>query len=268
MKLLKIKQILILLTAGFFLPLLSVAQLSLLPEMVLVDGGTFKMGNTSDAAYADEQPVHKVTLDSYFIGKYEVTVYQYQIFCTATGRNFPSEPSEDWYFEHEYTPKWSWKKDHPITNVSWFDAVEYCEWLSEKTGDKYRLPTEAEWEYAAKGGKKSKGYKYSGNDDPYEVSWFDETTDEAGTMAVGKKSPNELGLYDMSGNVWEWCSDKYAPYTAAPKKNPRVTSGQFTVVRGGSWYYVDEMSRVTARDGPKPVTTNFNYGFRVVKELK
>ena len=233
-------------------------------EMVYIQGGTFKMGN--EKGYKDEMPVHNVKVNSFFIGKYEVTTTEYREFCKATRRVMPAEPV------------WGWHDKYPITGVNWNDADSYCKWLSKKTGKKYRLPTEAEWEYAARGGKRSKGYTYSGSNNEDEVSWYDETTDETGPRQVGSKKPNELGIYDMSGNVWEWCSDIYNHeyYKKSPYDNPQGAlkppqardDDVYRVLRGGSWYYEVSYSRVTARDGPKSGYSNKNYGFRVVRAMK
>lgn len=245
----------------------AAAQSTNPPDMIFVKGGTFKMG--SNDGYADEAPVHSVTLSDFYIGKYEVTVAQYRQFCNATKHSFPSEPNKDWYDEHENAVQWQWIDTYPIVNISYYDAVAYCQWLSELTGENYTLPTEAQWEYAAKGGNKSKNYKFAGSNDIDEVAWYDETTRERGPRSVGKLKPNELGIYDMSGNAWEWCSDNWGNYSEKAQKDPTgpPPSG-FKVVRGGSWYYVDDMSKLTSRDGPKPGKPNFYYGFRVVKSAK
>jgi len=243
------------------------------PDMIFVKGASYKMGKADGDD--DEMPLHKVTLNSFYISRTEITVKLYREFCEMTDHEFPSAPShsrdartgEDWYYEHENVKDWVWKDNYPISNVSWNDAKAYCDWLSDFTGRKYRLPTEAEWEYAARGGNKSKGYLYSGSNKSTDVSWYDETTDESGLRAVGTKKPNELGIYDMSGNVWEWCNDYYNStyYSKSPKNNPQGPSkGLFRVIRGGSWYYGEWMSRVFTRDGPRPMEKNWNYGFRVV----
>jgi formylglycine-generating enzyme required for sulfatase activity len=171
-------------------------------------------------------------------------------------------------------------------NITWFDAVEYCNWLSEKEGfqkvytvngndvswnlsaNGYRLPTEAEWEYAARGGKLSKGYKFSGSNNIDEVAWYDGTTKFKGPAVVGTKKPNELGIFDMSGNVWEWCNDYFASnyYAHSPKENPTGPGPNiYRVLRGGSWHYRDEYARIADRDGPNAAFTNYNYGFRIAK---
>lgn len=233
------------------------------PEMIFVKGGTFKMG--SHDGDDDEKPRHTVNLSSYYISKYEITVKQYREFCQATGRAFPSDPPDMWYIEHDRAATWTWSGNKPMCKVNWYDAKAYCKWLTENTGKNYDLPTEAQWEFAAKGGTKSKQYEYSGSDNINEVAWYDETTYERGPMPIGRLKPNELGIYDMSGNVWEWCNDYYAKYTGSKKKDPTGPgSGLFKVVRGGSWYYVGYMAKVTTRDGPYPDYSNYNYGFRVV----
>ncbi len=235
-----------------------------LPEMVFVKGGSFMMG--SNDGYDDEKPVHKVILSSFYISKYEITVKQYRQFCQATGHKFPSDPDPMWYDEHPNVGKWIWHDNHPIVNVSWYDAMAYCKWLSEITGETYTLPSEAQWEYAARGGQKSHGYKYSGSNNIKEVAWYDETTYERGTRPVGMLKPNELGIYDMSGNAFEWCLDGYGDYPSRTQKDPVLhPESMYRVVRGGCWYYYDEYCRVTQRDGPKPNLRTFYYGFRVVK---
>ena len=240
------------------------AQNSKYPEMVFVKGGSFKMG--SNKGYDDEKPVHNVTLSSFYISKYEVTVGQYKEFCKATGHQFPSKPTRQWYEEHDNVRDWTWRDNYPIVNVSWYDAMEYCKWLSEQTGDTYTLPTEAQWEFAARGGNKSQNYKYAGSNNINEVAWYDETTYERGPRPVGQLKPNELGLYDMSGNAFEWCLDNYGPYSSKSVKNPTgAKKSSYKVIRGGSWYYVDDFCRITLRDAPKPNLKKFVYGFRVVK---
>ena len=235
-----------------------------LPEMILVKGGTYKMG--SNSGEADEKPVHSVTLSDFYIGKYEVTVAQYKQYCNEVGKKLPPEPKAEWYEEYKNAVKWIWRDDYPIVNITWREAEDYCSWLSKKTGQKYTLPTEAQWEYAARGGNKSGNYRYSGSDNIAKVAWYDETTFEKGPRAVGTLKPNELGIYDMSGNAWEWCQDFFGKYSAEAQKNPTgPANSPYRVIRGGSWYYVAHLARVTARDGPYPHYTNYNYGFRVAR---
>src|SRR5580765_2363545 len=163
------------------------------PEMIIVEGGSFIMGDESGDQ--DEKPAHPVVVKTYQLARTETTVGQWKVFCQNTGRRMPEAP---WFGQ---------KSEHPVVNISWDDAVAYCFWLSGKTGKHYRLPTEAEWEFAAKGGVKSKAYPYSGDKTADSVGWLSGKT--SGTMAVAQKLPNEIGLYDMTGNVWEWCSDWY-----------------------------------------------------------
>ena len=189
-------------------------------KMVKVDGGTFTMGGTSEQgkdSYADEKPTHSVTLSSYYIGQMEVTQ---ALWRAVMGKN----------------PSYNVGDNLPVTNVSWNDCQEFIKKLNSLTGAKFRLPTEAEWEYAARGGKKSKKYKYSGSNNIDDVAWY--TYNSGGkTHAVGTKRPNELGIYDMSGNVYEWCSDWYDSYSSMSQTNPKgANSGSYRVLRGGCFY--------------------------------
>jgi len=282
------------------------------PQMLLVEGGTFDMGNPfTDAERKgdpDEKPVHSVTLDNFLIGKYEVTVKEYKQFINDKSfkdfsnlreHKMPEAPDSAWLAEHPDTKKyyplptqkwWGWVDDFPMQHVTWYDAIAYCNWLSEKEGlqpcyfvnqdfgitvdlekNGYRLPTEAEWEFAARGGKLSKNTLYSGSAKHEEVGWTDETTSYKGPEKVGTKKSNELGIFDMTGNVWEWCSDYYAKdfYARSPKKNPLNNShNSWKVIRGGSWHYRPEYATITSRDGPEANYTNFNYGFRLVKKAQ
>jgi sulfatase modifying factor 1 len=220
------------------------------PEVVVVQGGTFTMGSNIEK---DETP-HSVTLSSYSIGKYPVTVGQYKKYCTATGTAMPEAPS------------WGWNDKHPIVSVNYNDAVSYCNWLGEEYGGDWRLPTEAQWEFAARGGTKSQRFTYSGSNDLDEAGWY---ADNAGgkTQAVGRKKANELGLFDMSGNVWEWCKDWYDKdyYTSSPITNPKgATSGSYRVLRGGSWSYSATTCRVAYRRLSDPAYRINYFGFRVV----
>ena len=188
-------------------------------EMVRVEGGTFRMGATSeqeDEADSNEKPVHSVTLSSYYIGKTEVT----QVLWEAVMGINPSR------FKGDYLP---------VENVSWDDCQEFIRKLNSMTGQNFRLPTEAEWEFACRGGNNSCGYKYSGSNNLGSVAWYDENSGGQ-THRVATKAPNELGIYDMSGNVWEWCGDWYANYTSNSQSNPSgPQSGSARVFRGGSW---------------------------------
>jgi len=270
-------------------------------NMILVEGGTFMMGRDASKdkinsmEFKDELPRHEVNLNSFYMGKYEVTVKEYKAFFKAKGKKMPLQPDSAWFAEHpdtkiyyplSKTQWWGWKDAFPMQNISWYDALEYCNWLSTKEGlqkcynikgesttcdfskNGYRLPTEAEWEYAARGGQKSKGYIYAGGDNPNPVAWYDESSALKGPAKVGTKSPNELGIYDLSGNVWEWCWDCYSGnyYANSPKDNPKGPAHTiYRVVRGGSWHYRAELARTPDRDGPIPGFTSFNHGFRVIK---
>ena len=189
-------------------------------EMVRVEGGTFRMGVTSeqeDEAYGDEKPVHSVTLSSYYIGKTEVTQALWQAVMGSNPSHFKGA-------------------DLPVEFVSWNDCQEFIQKLNSLTGRNFRFPTEAEWEFACCGGNNSCGYKYSDSNNLDSVAWYDDNSDGQ-THPVATKAPNELGIYDMSGNVWEWCGDWHANYTSNSQTNPSgPQSGSIRVCRGGSWY--------------------------------
>ena len=217
-------------------------------EMVWVSGGTFTMGATSEQgsdALDDEKPAHSVTLSGYYIGKYEVTQAQWK----AVMGNNPS----------------SFKGDNlPVERVSWNEVQEFIKKLNQMTGKSYRLPTEAEWEYAARGGNNSRGYKYSGSNNIGSVAWYYENSGST-THPVGSKSPNELGIYDMSGNVLEWCQDWYGDYSSSSQRNPQgPASGSYRVFRGGSWYFNARNCRVSIRNYCSPDSRDINLGFRLV----
>ncbi len=226
-------------------------------EWVWVEGGTFEMGCTGEQSNcaSDEKPAHTVTVDGFYMSKYEVTFAQYDQFCEATGRSNPNDKG------------WG-RGNRPVINVSWHDAVAFCKWLSKRTGTTIRLPTEAEWEYAARGGQKSRHYKYSGSNDVDAVAWYDGNS-SGKTHPVGQKQPNELGLYDMSGNVWEWCQDWYDNkyYANSPHRTPRgPTSGNYRVLRGGSWVYDAWIVRVASRGRYDPEYGNLDFGFRIARD--
>ncbi len=225
-------------------------------EMVYVEGGTFRMGGT-EAAYDDEKPVHEVTLNGFHIGKYEVTQAQW--------KNVMGSTLEDQRALSDYDNGIAGAgSDCPMYYVSWNDAQAFCKKLSEKTGKTYVLPTEAQWEYAARGRNKSNQTKYVGSDDMDEVAWYYKNS--AGqTHSVGSKKANALGIYDMSGNVWEWCSDWYGNYSSSPEVNPHgAAEGANRVTRGGSWYYDAVRCRVSYRSGSSPAYRRNDIGFRVV----
>ena len=221
---------------------------NLTANMVYVSGGTFTMGATSEQgsdAYNDEKPVHSVTLSSFYICKYEVT----QALWNAVMGSNPS----------------NWKGDDlPVETVSRDDCQTFIRKLNALTGKNFRLPTEAEWEFAARGGNNSRGYKYAGSNNIETVAWYQGNSGNK-THVVGTKSPNELGLYDMSGNVWEWCQDRYGSYSGASQTNPTgASSGSNRVLRGGccgrsAWYCRSSLRIIGTPDG-----RNDGFGLRLV----
>jgi formylglycine-generating enzyme required for sulfatase activity len=225
------------------------------PEMVLVEGGTFNMGNK------DFPSPHKVTLSSFSIGKYEVTQEQWE---AIMGYNYS---------------RFKDCKNCPVENVSWDEAQKFILKLNDATGKKYRLPTEAEWEYAARGGNKSKGYLFSGSNTLDDVAWYEENNGKK-THPVGTKTPNELGIHDMSGNVWEWCSDWYGDYSSLPQTNPkgpsyprrpdypeRVVRGNTVYPPGIIWTKQDIVGHVAYREAFVH-TYQYGGGFRLVLPVK
>ena len=232
-----------------------IAKILTFIKMVPVEGGTFTMGSTAEQGsdyYRDEKPTHQVTVSSFSIGQTEVTQELWEAVMGSNPSNFKGAK-------------------RPVEGVSWNDCQAFITKLNQLTGKKFRLPTEAEWEYAARGGKNSKGYKYAGSNTIDEVAWY---TSNPGaqygdanfwilsdnTHDVATKKPNELGLYDMSGNVWEWCQDRFGKYSSSSQTNPTgPSSGSRRVLRGGGWG--DD-----ARDGRVSNRSNFyspDYGCNV-----
>ena len=220
-------------------------------EMIFVKGGSFIMGCTPEQGndcFPDEEPAHEVTVSNFYIAKYEVTQ---ELWVAVMGAN----PS---HFKGAKLP---------VENVSWSDVQEFIRKLNELTGKEYRLPTEAEWEFAASGGKKNTGKKYSGRNVVNNVAWYTKNSRNK-THAVGLKIPNELGIYDMSGNVWEWCSDWYAGYSSEPQTNPKgAAKGDYRVIRGGSYNNFAKHVRVTTR-GSTLDARYYNIGFRLASNAK
>ncbi len=216
-------------------------------EMIAVEGGTFTMGATDEQAsdaYSDEKPTHQVTLSSYYIGKTEVTQELWQAVMGSTPSNFSGT-------------------NLPVEKVSWDDCQTFITKLNSLTGKNFRLPTEAEWEFAARGGNKSLGYKYSGSNMLSNVAWFYDNSSSK-THPVGTKAPNELGIYDMSGNVWEWCSDYWGDYSSSSQYNPTgPNSGSLRVYRGGCWYYDARNCRVSYRSFSYPTSRSIFLGLRL-----
>ena len=206
------------------------------------------MGSEDEDAYDDEKPVHKVQLDSFYMGKFPVT----QALWKAVMNENPSFFTGD---------------SRPVESVSWEDAQQFLEKLNELTGKAYCLPTEAEWEYAARGGQQGKGYKYAGSNKLKEVGWYWENS-YFETKAVGLKYPNELGIFDMSGNVWEWCQDWYAAYPTKAVDDPKGPEiGSYPIRRGGSWTYDATLARVADRGCYSPDYRYNDIGFRLARTV-
>lgn len=205
-------------------------------DMVEVRGGTFRMGAISEhdsEAYDREKPVHSVTLSSYYIGKTEVTQELWQAVMGSNPSIFNGE-------------------NLPVEYVSWNDCQEFIRKLNSMTGQNFRLPTEAEWEFACRGGNNSRGYKYSGSNYVDNVAWYCDNSGDK-THLVATKSPNELGIYDMSGNVYEWCSDWRGGYTSGAQTNPKGPyDGSYRVNRGGGWYLSARCCRSSNRNSISP----------------
>ena len=244
-------------------------------NLALVKSGIFQMGSMK--GNSNEKPVHSVTITyNYMMSKKLVTFEEYDLFCKETRREIPNDNG------------WGREK-RPAMNVSWWDAIKYCNWLSSKDGLKfsynkdgilidkagnpvedpsnvegYRLPTEAEWEFAARGGNESKETTYAGGNEVGEVGWYKFNSDNR-THEVAQKNPNELGIYDMSGNVREWCSDSYQPYARNSLTNVYISSGELKVLRGGCWSNIAGFLRITQRNSEIPDSASSLVGFRIVK---
>lgn len=227
---------------------LSAELNKLINDMVYVSGGTFTMGGTSEQgndAYTNEKPTHSVTLSSYYICKYEVTQALWRAVMGSNPSNFKGD-------------------NLPVECVSWNDCQTFINRLNSYTGRNFRLPTEAEWEFAARGGNYSRHYKYSGSNYIGDVAWY---TDNSGsrTHPVGTKQANELGLYDMSGNVREWCSDMYGSYSSYTQTNPKGPNNVYNrVLRGGSWLDSARFSRSSNRENYAPRISDGRIGLRLV----
>jgi len=302
------------------------------PETVLIKAGAFMMGNTRNDREGDmdERPVREIEITyNYEIGKYELTNVQFLEFLNDAGisssgyhkgyKVIDMNDIHDWAWEFEYSDevfrlKDPEKKKHPVINVTWYDAIYYCNWLSAKEGfataydrngnllntqglkteditqvQGYRLPTEAEWEYAAKGAKNDAGsstdYKYAGSNDIEDVGWYWKNSGAESlsgewcivkvlennnwTHEIGQKAPNEIGLYDMSGNVWEWCHDfYYSSYKSIPGNNPiNLIRSTYRIGRGGSWFLYAKSSRVSNRFKFYPFLGDYDIGFRIARTV-
>ena len=216
-------------------------------DMIAVEGGTFTMGATAEQAsdaFSDELPTHKVTLSPFLIGKYEVSQ---TLWLAVMGEN----------------PSVNTGINLPVDNVTWNECQTFITKLNELTGKDFRLLTEAEWEYAARGGNKSKGYKYSGSNNLGDVAWYIDNSNNT-SHAMGTKAPNELGIYDMTGNVMEWVSDWKGSYSSGAQTNPTgPDSGTYRVNRGGSYGNVERLSRITNRNSIDPNMSSKTMGLRL-----
>ncbi len=217
-------------------------------ELIKIPAGTFEMGSKEHSG----ETVHTVSLDSFYMSKTLVTFDQYGIFCEETGRDKPSD--EGWG-----------RSDRPVVNVSWNDANDFCKWLSGKIGENVHLPTEAQWEYACRAG--TTGDRYGKLD---EIAWYNENSNGK-TQPVAQKKPNAYGLYDMLGNVWEWCSDWYEDdyYKKSPDRNPPGSkSGAVRVLRGGGWFRYDGGVRSACRGRGGLSVRLKGFGFRLARGQK
>lgn len=216
-------------------------------KMIAVKGGTFTMGASSEqtGAYPDESPTHSVTLSDYYIGETEVTQELWRAVMGSNPSNFTGN------------------MQRPVEKVSWNDCQTFITKLNELTGETFRLPTEAQWEYAARGGNQAQGRLYSGSNTIDDVAWYTSNSSST-THPVKTKAPNELGIYDMSGNVWEWCSDWYGSYSSAAQTDPTGPStGSSRVFRGGGWGSGATGCRVAFRDFSAPASGGYYLGLRL-----
>jgi len=264
---------------GYGPEIIIIARYEFPGETVEVSGGTFNMGNNDGDNH--EKPVHSVSLHDFYISKYEVTNKQYALFLNKIGANadgivdgveYLDADSNGVQIHYQFAKGFmvdTGKKDYPAVELTWYGANAYCEYYGG------RLPTEAEWEFVARGGKISNGYTYSGSNKLDDVGWYIENStnpdndmeDGKGTHIVGLKAANELGVYDMSGNVYEWCSDFYGEdyYSDSPTYNPTgPSSGTWYVLRGGAWIFEAHDARVSHRSWAVPYITGTIVGFRPV----
>lgn len=234
---------------------------NMVANLVRVEGGSFTMGaqstdiqgeNYDAEAQDNESPLHEVTLSDYYIGRFEVTQREWR---TIMG------------YELDWPEQYGHGDDYPTYNVSRTDALLFVEKLSAMTRLSFRLPTEAQWEFAARGGNDSQHYRYSGSNSVDEVAWHKGNSGNA-LHPVGGRQSNELSLHDMSGNLWEWCLDAYGPYPNSPQTDPVVTSGGQFVLRGGAWTYFPTYCRATCRDAYHGDGTSISNGFRVVMNVE
>lgn len=248
-------------------------------ELILVRGGTYRMGDFTGRGISQEQPAHTVAVGDFYLGRTEVTVSQYRSFAAATGYRTEAERSGgvldidpvmrtpvrragvSWS-----SPGFPQQDDGPVVWVTWNDAAEFTRWLARASGRPYRLPTEAEWEFAAR--ERGRDLSWSGTADPERAGDFVWSAENSGatTHPVGTKAPNALGFHDLCGNVWEWCLDWQTAYEAAPEPqvDPRgPPEGRYRALRGGSWRVGREVARTTYRNGYRPDYAHGSIGFRV-----
>ena len=234
---------------------------NLIANLVRVEGGSFMMGAQNmnaqgdcydEDALDDESPVHQVTLTDFLINKYQIT-------------------QKEWHTIMGYDLDWSELygegDDFPAYNVSQTEALQFVENLSAMTRLSFNLPTEAQWEFAAKGGNKSQQYHFSGSNEVYDVAWHKNNSANR-LHPVGEKQANELGLYDMSGNLWEWCLDTYGPYPDIPQTEPVSANGDKFLIRGGSWTFLPSYCRITARNSYSSENHSISNGFRIILKTK
>lgn len=256
------------------------------PAMIFVQGGPFTMGCTHEQGgdcFDYEKPAHRVVVPDFEIGQTPITIEQFRIFIDDShyqtdadqlgssyiwnGSNWEEKKDVNWLCYTAGAARPGSEYQHPVIHISWNDAKAYCDWLSRKAGQQYRLPTEAEWEYAARGGTLSKGCKYAGSHNLDEVGWFADNTKRTGTRPVAGKKPNELGLYDMNGNVLEWCEDDWhGTYQGAPSNGQAwidASRGSDRVLRGGSWFDDARDCRVATRGNSTPGYRVSVLGFRL-----
>jgi len=246
-------------------------------EFVFVKGGCYEMGDAFGDGEGEEKPVHNVCVNDFHLGKYEVTVGQFRTFVQDTNYRTEAEKGDGCYvwngskWEKDGSKSWrspgfSQDDNQPAVCVSWNDTQTFNDWISRKGGKSYRLPTEAEWEYAARSGGKKEKYAGTSNDNGLgDYAWYHANSGSK-THPGGQKRPNGLGLYDMTGNVWEWCQDWYGEkyYGESPRDNPHgPSSGQYRVVRGGSWGSGPQDVRAAFRSRPDPAYRLSISGFRL-----
>lgn len=248
------------------------------PEMVIIDGGSFYLGNDY-SAQPDEKPEHKITLSTFCISKTEITFDMFDNFCRSTGFEYPDDGGFG-------------RGNLPVMNVSWEGAVKFCNWMSARFGlekvydfiidsngnvifkkinweaNGYRLPTEAEWEFVAKGGNKAQGFAYTGSNNLDEVAWYAKNS-KGKPQEVGTLKANELGVYDILGNSWEWCWDNYSAdyYKKSPATDPRgPEKGEHRVYRGGNFNSEESFCRITKRFSLAPTVKTGMVGIRLVQK--